>query len=97
MSIRPKQQSPYAQGYADYKLGAMCPFDEGSPDAQEWEVGWMDARRDGVKGNQGIGGTPVGIADMVKELNDEQRCTPVSRAVRGTGTRGDRTNSNLVA
>lgn len=59
MSIRTKEQTPYGQGWADYKIGAQCPFEEGSNDAQEWELGYMDARRCGTRGTQGIGGEPI--------------------------------------
>jgi hypothetical protein len=62
MSVRLKLDSPYAQGYADFGAGHPCPWPESTSDAKEWEVGWMEARRDGATspGPDGkIAGSPL--------------------------------------
>lgn len=56
MNIRTRQVSPYAQGYEDYKSHHQCPYEDGSMDAQEWELGWMDSRRDGNRGDSPASG-----------------------------------------
>lgn len=48
MSVRSKLDSPFRQGYADFKAGHECPWPAFTADAKEWEVGWMEARRDGA-------------------------------------------------
>lgn len=60
MSIREKCASPMAQGYSDYTRGYNeCPFEDGSLDAHEWELGWMESRRDGTRGEAPVGGAAV--------------------------------------
>lgn len=82
MSIRHKQPTPYAQGYADYKICGLCPFEEGSHDAQEWEVGWLDSRHNGNRGTQGVGGEHIRkIETNLTEHRHEQLSAPISRTL----------------
>ncbi len=60
MQIRSKYDNAFQQGYYDYKNGHdVCPFEDFTVDAQEWEVGWMQSRREGTRGEMKIGGELV--------------------------------------
>lgn len=57
MQIRQKFDNAIQQGFEDYKNGHnTCPFEYGTIEFDEWEMGWMESRRKGTRGEMKVGG-----------------------------------------